>query len=119
MAKVLPLSRLELNLLGSLARRKMRTASAQLNRWGNKGKVTTREDVRSRLGKSLEGSLQVFDALGGDDFGAFVELEDFDGDEAVVADFLQRGGDGFEIDFPKARTFQVLVVRMKVGEVRP
>ena len=57
--------------------------------------------------------------LAGNRLRAFVEVEDLHGDKALVADLLQGGGNGFEVHIAEARPFQVPVVRMEVGEVRP
>ncbi len=61
----------------------------------------------------------MFQAPGGNRLRAFVEVEHFHRDKALVADLLQCGGDGFEIHIAEAGPLQVPVVRVEVGEVRP
>src|SRR4029077_6354550 len=53
------------------------------------------------------------------DFGTFVELEDLNGDESVIARLFQRRGDGFEINLTEAGALEVPIVRMEMSEVRP
>src|ERR1035437_1554944 len=64
-------------------------------------------------------ALQIFEAPGGNRLPAFVKVEHLDRNKALVADFLQCGGDGIVINFAEAGPFQIPVVRVEVGEARP
>ncbi|SVE48525.1 uncharacterized protein METZ01_LOCUS501379, partial [marine metagenome] len=54
----------------------------------------------------------------GDGLGVGRIVEDFHGDIASVADFLQGFRDGFELHFTESGTTQVGIVRVEVGDVR-
>ena len=50
-------------------------------------------------------ALQTFEAPGRNRLRAFVKIEHFNGNEIVVADFLQSVGDGLEVHLAKTRPF--------------
>ena len=62
---------------------------------------------------------QILQTPAGNSLRAFVEAKHFHRDIALVADFLQCGGDGLEINIAEPGPLKIPVIRVEVGEVRP
>src|SRR5207302_2420967 len=68
---------------------------------------------------SMKDALQVIQALRCNDLRAFIEIKHLYRHKSGVTYFLQRRRNRSEIHVPKTRPFQVFVIGMKVGKMRP
>jgi len=48
-----------------------------------------------------------------------LKVENLDGNQTVISDFVKRGGDWFEINFAETGSFQIFVIGVEISEVRP
>src|ERR1043166_4702198 len=71
------------------------------------------------LAASIEYLLQILQTLAGDNLRAFFKVKDFHRHIVMVANLLQRRRYGFEIHAAESGAFQVFVVGMEMGKMRP